>query len=156
MKKLVSGALAAVLLVPGTASAAVTYGNGVIKNDSYGYSVKTTASIKRAIRDKKVIVVKNKDVKSKYGYITRKGTFSLYYKVKGQDQMLVNLEYEPKKLSKAAFKREVGYGTYLGVRGNKTYYYVLPTGPVEGALGNARIGKLINDVPSMMKTFRLR
>lgn len=154
-----TGLLIGACLIPVTAFGAsnVTYKTGTIQNKDFGYSVKATIALQTAIKQDKVDVVKNKTVKTKYGTVTRSGTFSLYYKVKGKDQMLVNLNFEPKKLTKKQFEKQVGFGTYLGTKGNKTYYYVQPTEAVKGAAGKEKIAKLItSDVPTMMKTFKLK
>ncbi|KTR59205.1 hypothetical protein RSA42_12685 [Exiguobacterium indicum] len=160
MKRIaMTGVLLGACLTPVTGFAAsnVTYSKGVVANKTFGYTVKTTDALKKAIQQDKVELVKNKTVNSKYGVVTRSGTFALYYKVKGADQLLVNLNYEPKKFSKKQFDREIGYGTYLGTKGSKTYYYVLPTEAVKGAVGKKAIENLIvKDVPQMMKTFKLQ
>lgn len=160
MKRIaMTGLLIGACLIPVTAFGAtsVTYQKGTVQNKQLGYTVKTTETLKKAIAENKVELIKNKTVKTKYGTVTRSGTFSLYYKVKGKDQLLVNLNYEPKKLSKTQFARQVGYGTYLGTKGNKTYYYVQPTESVDGAVGNKKIERLITyHVPTMMKTFKLQ
>lgn len=160
MKRIaMTGLLIGACLIPVTAFGAtnVSYQKGMVQNKQLSYSVKATETLKKAIAQDKVALFKNKTVKSKYGTVTRSGTFSLYYKVKGKDQLLVNLNYEPKKLSKKQFDRQVGYGTYLGTKGNKTYYYVQPTEAVKGAVGNKTIERLITyHVPRMMKTFKLQ
>ncbi len=160
MKRIaMTGLLIGACLIPVTAFGAtnVSYQKGMVQNKQLGYSVKATETLKKAIAQDKVALIKNKTVKSKYGTVTRSGTFSLYCKVKGKDQLLVNLNYEPKKLSEKQFDRQVGYGTYLGTKGNKTYYYVQPTEAVKGAVGNKTIERLITyHVPRMMKTFKLQ